>query len=79
VKLDLINSDTFSDSSTFSDDANWLELDDVVDDTLRDRFRRQKWPEDDEPLLSCDCSEAVDSYLSRGRGAGRLAFVREVW
>jgi len=78
VKLDLIDRDIFSDSSAFPDDTNWLEFDDVVDDTLRDRFRRQKWSEDDEPLLSCDRSEAVDSYLSRGRGAGRLAFVREV-
>jgi hypothetical protein len=79
VKFDLINSDIFCDTVIFPDDSNWLESDDIADDNLRNSFRRQEWLDDDEALLSCDDSEAVDSYLSRGHGAGRLPGVREVW
>jgi hypothetical protein len=79
MTLDLINSDIFSDADISPDDSNWLESDDVADDHLCGSFRRQEWLDYDEPRLSCDYSEAVDSYLSRGRGAGRLPFLWEVW
>jgi hypothetical protein len=78
MKFDLINSEIFNDTVISPDASNWLEADDIADDNLRDSFRKQEWL-DDEPLLPCDLSEAVDRYLTRGRGAGRLPFVREVW
>ncbi len=61
------------------DDAIWLELDDIADDNLCGSLERKEWLGEDEPLLSCNCAVAVDSYLSQWRGAGRLPIVREVW
>ena len=78
VKLDMITSDLFRDLACFPDDSNWLESDDIADDNLCDSLWRQAWLDDDEPLLSSACSKAVDSYLNRVHGAGRLPTLREV-
>ncbi len=79
MKSNLTNSDLFADTAISPDDLDWLEPEDTGDDILRDSYGRQEWLDDDEPLLSSDYADAVDSYFQRAYRARHFPHRREAW